>query len=146
MKPFIVLLSVTAVARLAGLVGPHALDSWAVSASIGLAAMFALTGWAHFAQPMRGGLIAMVPPALPARARLVDITGVLELAGGVGLLIPGTRPYAAGALFVLLLLMFPANVSAAKRLRHTPIVTMPLPARTAVQGVFLGACALVVLG
>ena len=146
MKPFIVLITVTVLARLVGLVGLEALDSWSVSTAIGLAAMFALTGWAHFAQPMRGGLIAMVPPSLPARARLVDITGVLELAGVVGLLIPATRPYAAGALFVLLLAMFPANVSAAKRLQHTPIVTMPLPVRTAVQGVFLAACALVVLG
>lgn len=108
--------------------------------------MFTLTGSAHFVQPRRAALIAMVPPSLPVRARLVDLTGVLEIAGVAGLLLQATRPYAAGCLFLLLVLMFPANVSASKRPSQTPIVAISLPARTAIQVVFLAACVLVALG
>jgi uncharacterized membrane protein len=147
MQPLIVLIVVSLAVRLIGWVGPDSLDSWptALAIGLGLAAMFALTASAHFTQPRRAALIATVPPSLPGRDRLVDLTGVLEIAGVVGLLLPATRPYAAGCLFVLLVLMFPANVSAARRLADTPIVTMPLPARTLTQGAFLTACALVAI-
>lgn len=145
MQPLIVLIVASAAVRPIGWVGPASLDSWPSALAIGLAAMFALTVSAHFTQPRRAALIATVPPSLPVRDRLVDLTGVLEIAGVVGLLLPATRPYAAGCLFVLLVLMFPANVSAARRLANTPIVTMPLPARTLTQGAFLTACALVAI-
>ena len=58
--------------------------------------MFVLTGIAHFAPPMRRDLIAIVPPRLPAPGLLVTVTGVLELLGAVGLLLPATRVAAAG--------------------------------------------------
>ncbi|MGW4246655.1 DoxX family protein [Nocardia sp. NPDC004722] len=141
MAPLIVLIVVTGLARLAGWL--HAadwLDSWPHAARIGLAAMFALTASAHFLQPRRDGLIAMVPPRLPNPAALITLTGFLELAGAVGLLVPWAAPLAAICLAVMLVFLFPANIRAAQE--KIGIQTMPLPVRGAVQVVFLAACAL----
>lgn len=53
----------------------------------------------------------LVPGWLPARRALVYLTGVWEIAGAVGLLIPRTRRAAAWGLAVLLVAVFPANVN-----------------------------------
>ncbi|MFF0493405.1 DoxX family protein [Nocardia sp. NPDC004068] len=141
MAPLITLVVVTALARLAGWLDlADWLDSWPHAARIGLAAMFALTASAHFLSPRRDGLIAMVPPRLPAPAALVTFTGILELAGAIGLLIPPVAPVAAVCLAVLMVVMFPANVRAARA--GIGVKTMPLPARTLVQVLFVAACVL----
>ncbi|WP_063065617.1 DoxX family protein [Nocardia violaceofusca] len=138
MAPLVVLAVVTALARLAGAIDlADWLDSWPHALRVGLAAMFLLTASAHFQQPRRDALIAMVPPGLPSAAGLVTLTGVLEAAGAVGLLIPPVAPVAAAGLVVLLIAMFPANVRAARA--DLGIKTMPLPLRTAVQVVFIAA-------
>lgn len=71
--------------------------------------MFLLTGVSHFVG-MCEDLIAMVPPALPEPALLVRLTGVLELAGAVGVLLVPTAEAASAGLTVLLVVMFPADV------------------------------------
>ena len=99
--------------------------------------MFTMTGMAHFIG-LRAELIAMVPPALPNPGLLVTITGLLELAGAVGLLLRPTAPWAAGGLTALLVGLFPANVYAALN----GITTSPedaLVPRTLMQLVFLAA-------
>lgn len=104
-----------------------------------LAAMFLLTAWAHFSS-MRADLVRMVPPAFPEPELLVTLTGIAELAGAIGLLIPRTVPWAAGSLAVLLIAMFPANVYAALHgvsLGGRPAT--PLALRTALQLLFIGA-------
>ena len=53
----------------------------------------------------------LVPDWLPARRALVYLTGVWEIAGAVGLLIPRTRRVAAWGLVALLVVVFPANVN-----------------------------------
>ena len=63
---------------------------------------------------MKADLVRMVPSALPRPERLVAVTGVLEIAGAVGLLIPSTSRLAAYALMALLIVMLPANVNAAR--------------------------------
>ncbi|MGW5571281.1 DoxX family protein [Nocardia thailandica] len=145
MAPFVVLAAVTVLTRLLGLLtGLSWPDAWPHALAAGLAAMFALTASAHFLPPRRDALVAMVPPRLPNAAALVTLTGVLELAGAVGLLIPATSALAAWCLFALLLAMFPANVRAARA--DVGVKSMPLPARTALQVLFLAACAVVALG
>ncbi|MGX1773334.1 DoxX family protein [Nocardia brasiliensis] len=145
MAPLIVLVVITAAARLIGrLAGPEWLDSWPHATALGLAAMFVLTASAHFLSPRREALIAMVPPQLPGPAALVTLTGVLELLGAAGLLIPATAQLAAVALIAMMVLMFPANIRAAKA--GTGIKTMPLPLRTVVQLVFIGALSVVLFG
>lgn len=112
MAPLIVLVVVTLGQLAAGAAGVRPLRSWPIALRNALAAMFLFTGVSHFVG-MRADLISMVPPALPQPGLLVTITGLLELAGAVGLLLPRTTPWAAGGLAALLIAMFPANVYAA---------------------------------
>lgn len=137
MEPLITLVAVTAALLLAGAAGIDRLRPWPVALRGGLAAMFALTGGAHFFG-LRAELVAMVPPALPNPELLVTITGLLELAGAAGLLIRRTASWAAGCLTLLLILMFPANVyAAAEGLSSGPFEEL-LP-RTLLQIVFVSA-------
>lgn len=146
MAPLIALLLVSFVSRLAGWWGVDNLNNWTVACAVGLAAMFLLTGVAHFAPPLRRDLVAIVPPQLPAPGLLVTVTGVLEIAGAVGLLLPGTRVAAALGLFVLMLAMFPANVYAARMPNPPKSMTTRLSARSVEELIFLAAAALVAAG
>ena len=137
MAPLVALVVVTLVLLAAGAAGVRALRPWPVALRGGLAAMFVLTGLAHFVG-MRAELVAMVPPALPAPELLVTVTGILELAGAAGLLWQRTAPWAAGGLAVLLVVMFPANVHAALAGLATSTGDQ-LGVRTAMQVVFLAA-------
>ncbi|HEX8280829.1 MAG TPA: DoxX family protein [Chthoniobacterales bacterium] len=76
-----------------------------------LAALFIAAGAAHFIAP--APFLAITPPVLPAPAVLVFISGIAEIAGGVGLLLPFTRKAAALGLIALLVAVFPANIYAA---------------------------------
>jgi uncharacterized membrane protein len=142
----ITLLLGSIVARVAGSLGVAYLDSWTAAIAAGLAAMFVLTGIAHFAPPLRRDLIAIVPPRLPAPAMLVTGTGVLELLGAVGLLLPATRVAAAACLLVLMLAMFPANVYAARMPNPPKSMTTRLSLRSAVEVVFLAFAVAVAVG
>lgn len=137
MEPLIALTVVTLLVLLAGRLGAERLRPWPVALRSGVAAMFVLTGVAHFVG-LRADLVAMVPPALPAPELLVTVTGVLELAGAAGLFVARTRPWAAGGLAALLVVMFPANVHHALSAPDLPVVEQ-LPLRTAMQVVFLAA-------
>ena len=110
MAPLVTLLLGSVVARAVGWLGIDYVNGWPQAVAAGLAAMFVLTGLAHFAPPLRRDLVAIVPPRLPAPGLLVTVTGVLELLGAVTLLPPGTRVAAAWGLLALMLAMFPANV------------------------------------
>ena len=147
MAPLIALIVGAGLARLAGLLGVDALDGWIAALRVGLALMFVLTGLAHFGLGRRADLIAMVPPRLPRPDLLVTVTGVLELAGALGLLIPATARLAAACLALLMVLMFPANVSAARR--SVPLAgrpATPLYARTPMQMIFVAAAVAVAVG
>ncbi|MCV7411070.1 hypothetical protein AWC05_27085 [Mycobacterium florentinum] len=146
MAPLIALLLGSIVARVAGLLGVGYVAGWTAAIAVGLAAMFVLTGIAHFAPPMRRDLIAIVPPRLPAPGLLVTVTGVLELVGAAGLLLPATRMAAAGCLLLLLLAMFPANVYASRMPNPPTSMTTRLPLRTATEIVFLAAAVAVAVG
>ncbi|MGX9788183.1 DoxX family protein [Mycobacterium sp. MMS18-G62] len=136
-------------ARVVGWLGPENwdyADSWPEAIAVGLAAMFVMTGVAHFVPGMRRDMIAIVPPRLPAPGLLVTITGVLELVGAVGLLYPPTRVAAAVCLFILMLAMFPANVYASRMPNPPKSMTSRLDVRTVQEIVYLGAAVVVGLG
>ncbi|MDR8412608.1 DoxX family protein [Nonomuraea sp. 3-1Str] len=140
MVPFIALIGGFAVLRLLGLVGIDALDGWQPALRGALALMFVTTGVPHFLPSWRRDFVAMIPEVLPHPALLVTITGVLELAGAAGLLIPALAPFAAIGLALLMVALFTANVSAARRdltLAGKPVT--PLPVRTALQVLFIAA-------
>ncbi|MGY4648324.1 putative membrane protein [Mycobacterium sp. URHB0021] len=111
--------------------------------AVGLAAMFLVTGIAHFVNPLRRDMIAIVPPRLPAPALLVTITGALELLGAAGLLYPPTRVAAAVCLFLLMVAMFPANVYASRMPAAPKSMTTRLDVRTAEEALYLAAVAVV---
>ena len=136
----------TLAARLVGWLGVDYVGDWPAAIAVGLAAMFVVTGIAHFVNPLRGDMIAIVPPRLPVPGLLVTVTGVLELLGAVGLLYPPTRPVAALSLFVLMLVMFPANVYASRMANPPKSMNTRLPLRTVEQIVFVGAALVVGLG
>ena len=73
-----------------------------------LAALFAVAGAMHFVTP--GDYTAIVPHWLPQAPLLVSISGVFEILGGLGVLLPLTRRLAGWGLIALLLAVFPANV------------------------------------
>jgi uncharacterized membrane protein len=133
-------------ARLAGWLGVDYTDSWPKAVAVGLAVMFTMTGVAHFVPAMRRDMIAIVPPRLPAARLLVTITGVLELLGAAGLLYPPTRVAAAVCLFVLMLVMFPANVYASRMPNPPRSMTSRLDVRTLQEIVFLAAAVVVGVG
>jgi len=133
-------------ARLVGWLGVDYVGSWPQAVAVGLAAMFAMTGVAHFVPAMRRDMIAIVPPGLPAAGLLVTITGVLEMLGAGGLMYPPTRVAAAGCLFVLMLAMFPANIYAARMPNPPKSMTSRLNVRTVQEIAYLAAAVVVGLG
>lgn len=146
MAVFLTLILGSVAARVIGTLGVDHLDSWPEAIAVGLAAMFVMTGVAHFVNPLRRDMIAIVPPALPAPATLVTVTGVLELAGAAGLLYPPTRVAAAVCLLLLMLAMFPANVYAARMPNPPKSMTSRLGVRTAEEAVYLAAAVVVAVG
>jgi uncharacterized membrane protein len=79
-----------------------------------LAAFFTFAGTMHFAIPK--SYEATVPPQSPVPPKeAVQISGIAELAGGLAILDPRTRPLARWWLIGLLLAVFPANVYMAVR-------------------------------
>ena len=79
-----------------------------------LVVMFIFTATAHF-NKMKHDLARMIPAYVPRPLLIVYITGVLELLGAAGLMLPQFRRLAGFCLIVLLVGMFSANVNAAQR-------------------------------
>ena len=146
MAPLIALVLGTLAARLVGFFGVDYVDGWPSTIAVGLALMFVVTGVAHFVNPLRRDLIAIVPPRLPGPGVLVTVTGVLELLGAAGLLYAPTRAAAAIALALLMLAMFPANMYAARMPNPPKSMTTQLPLRTAEEVIYLAAAIVVAIG
>ena len=76
-----------------------------------LTVFMVLAGVNHFLSP--AVYEAMMPSALPAHLALVYVSGVFEILGGLGLILPATRRWAAWGIIALLVAVFPANVNMA---------------------------------
>ncbi|MGZ0211430.1 MAG: DoxX family protein [Actinomycetales bacterium] len=90
---------------------------WALRIALALA--FVAMGVSHFVAAPARTMRAMIPPVLrqkwmPSPAVLVTITGLCEVAGGLGLLWEPVRFIAGIALIVFLIAVFPANAYAAE--------------------------------
>jgi uncharacterized membrane protein len=133
----IVLLVSWLVFRAVGAAGVHALASWQDSARYALVVMFIFTATAHF-NKMKHDLARMIPPYFLRPLMIVYITGVLELLGAVGLMLPAFHRLAGICLIALLVGMFIANVNVAQRgvtLRGKP--PTPLWLRAPMQILFI---------
>jgi uncharacterized membrane protein len=75
---------------------------------VALAIFFSCAGLLHFIFPQQ--YAGAMPLWLPAHAALVLVSGVCELAGGIGLLAPPLRRAAGIGLLLLCVAVWPANL------------------------------------
>jgi uncharacterized membrane protein len=112
-----------------------------------LAAAFVAMGVLHFvpsaargvrgSDPRRaGGMMAAIP------RRLVALTGVCEIAGGIGLLVPPVQTLAGILLAVFLVAVFPANAFAARHPERFGRLAIPFWPRLVGQVVLIALCLL----
>lgn len=137
MVPLILLVISVVVFWLAGRAGIAVFQdpSFVLRSALGL--MFLFTASAHWGK-RRPDLIRMVPPQLPHPHLLVSVTGILEISGAIGLFVPRTALAACIGLALLLSLLFPANIRAARQnltIGGPPVLSWPI--RGVIQLVFL---------
>ena len=99
--------------RAVGALGVAALASWTGATRYALATMLLFTASAHFTK-MKHDLVRMMPDWIPQPMALIYFTGLCEIAGALGLLLPSLRQAAGIALIVFFIVVFPANVKAAR--------------------------------
>jgi len=97
-----------------GALGVQAFASWQDATRYALAVMFLFTSTAHFTR-MKHDLAKMVPRVFPHPLGLVYLTGLCEVFGAIGMLLPKFRSVAGACLVLLLMAMFPANINAARK-------------------------------
>lgn len=101
-----------------------------------LAAFFVVAGVNHFVNP--DFYVRIMPPYLPAHRELVLLSGVFEVLGGLGVLVPAVRRLAGWGLILLLLAVFPANIQMALHPEQFPSISvLALYARLPLQVVFI---------
>ena len=107
-----------------------------------VAAAFVGMGINHFLPKGSRGMARMLPPNMRREGllkpiNLVYFTGVCEILGGIGILLPWTRLAAAIALTVFLIAVFPANAYAAQHPEKFGRMAIPFWPRFAAQIVFI---------
>ncbi|MBB6111522.1 DoxX family protein [Mucilaginibacter lappiensis] len=111
MKVLIVLLATFGI----GLIVTKLTDDFNIklSAQIAMAVMMAFTALGHF--KFTKGMAMMLPASIPYKKQVVYITGMIEIAAAVGLLIPDTRTLTAWCLILFFIVLTPANINAAMK-------------------------------
>jgi len=114
--------------------------------TVALAAAFVFMGIAHFVPASARTMAAMIPERMRfvSARRLVQFTGLCEIAGGIGLLTP-LRPVAALALIVFLVAVFPANAYAARNPEKFGKAAFPFWPRLAAQVALIALLAWIAL-
>jgi len=98
---------------------PRDLPDWPqLILRIVLAAFYLAAGVFHLIAP--GGFVRITPPMVPFPEAVVWVTGVCEIAGAAGLLVPRTRRWAGGMLALYALCVWPANAYHALAGVHVP--------------------------
>lgn len=83
------------------------------SGNLGMAAFIIFTGLSHF--KFQKGMAMMIPDFVPGKMFWVYFTGVLEMAAGIGLMIPSLRETTAILLIIFYVLVFIANINSSKK-------------------------------
>ncbi|MFO7689449.1 MAG: DoxX family protein [Cryobacterium sp.] len=107
-----------------------------------VAVAFLGAGVLHFLPGPQRTMAAIIPPRLRFRGplnpvSLVVFTGLCEVFGGLGLLLPGTRLAAGVALAVFLVAVFPANAYAARHPERFGRLAIPFWPRLVAQLVMI---------
>lgn len=114
-----------------------------------LALVFLGMGISHFVPRVARTMAAMIPPPLrlrfPNPTQLVWFTGICEIAGAIGLLLPWTRVTAGVCLIVFLIAVFPANAYAARHPERFGRAAIPFWPRLGAQVLLIVALVLAIL-
>lgn len=115
-----------------------------------IALVFVGMGINHFRPTAARGMAAMIPPALKrgrllTGTNLVRFTGVCEIAGGVGILIPATALLAGLLLVLFLVAVFPANAYASQYPEKFGRAALPFWPRFVAQLVLMAIIVLAVV-
>lgn len=95
-----------------------------------LAAFLIAAGVMHFVDPWF--FVQIMPPYVPWHWELVYLSGVIEIALGIALLVRSTRRAAAWGAIALFVAVFPANLHMAMaNVQFDPVPAMGQPSRTA---------------
>jgi uncharacterized membrane protein len=101
-----------------------------------LAVLFVAAGANHFLNPDL--YLRIMPPWLPWHRALVLWSGVAEIVGGLGVVVPALRPWAGWWLVAVLVAVFPANVHMALNpADYAPIPAWALWLRLPLQGLLV---------
>jgi uncharacterized membrane protein len=91
-----------------------------------MAALYIFAGYKHFDRP--DFYLPMMPTWMPYPLELVYLSGLAEIAGGVGVLIPQTRKLASWGIIAMLFAILPANF-------HIAIYNVPVFGATQGPGI-----------
>lgn len=78
-----------------------------------MAVFIIFTGFSHF--KFQKGMAMMIPEFVPGKMFWVYCTGVLEIAAGIGLMIPSLREITAILLIIFYVLVFIANINSSRK-------------------------------
>ena len=112
MKPLIVLIVVFLLALMGTIVIDRDIDYF-FSGRLAMAAMLLFTSIGHFKFPE--GMSMMMPPFIPNRKLVVYITGFIEIAAAVALMIPSVAKSTGWFLIAFFVVLLPANIYAASK-------------------------------
>ncbi|MCL1668502.1 DoxX family protein [Elizabethkingia ursingii] len=87
--------------------------NWIFSGNLGMAVFIIFTGFSHF--KFQKGMALMIPDFIPYKMFWVYFTGVLEIASGIGLMLPQLREITAILLIVFYIVVFIANINSSKK-------------------------------
>ncbi|AQX07554.1 DoxX family protein [Elizabethkingia ursingii] len=87
--------------------------NWIFSGNLGMAVFIIFTGFSHF--KFQKGMALMIPDFIPYKMFWVYFTGVLEIAAGIGLMLPQLRELTAILLIVFYVVVFIANINSSKK-------------------------------
>ena len=110
MKPLIVLLATFAIALLAMRIFDHGWN-FVFAGNAAMSMMLLFTAIGHFAYSK--GMSMMLPRIIPFKKAIVYITGFIEIAAAIGLLIPELRHITSILLIIFFIAILPANIYAA---------------------------------
>ncbi|TKJ90706.1 hypothetical protein PaeCFBP13512_12805 [Paenibacillus sp. CFBP13512] len=113
MIPFYVLIISFLIFKGLGLLGLSHFDDWHAVLQGSVAVMLFVAASAHWGSK-RVDLIRMVPAVFPRPHWIVTATGLLEIAGAIGIIVPVTSRVASIGLALLFVAMFPANILASR--------------------------------